>query len=1405
MPGRTFVGLQPLRNVAEIDGGNGRWKVTGPSCMFRLVPSPAGLPEGWTDFTFRVGPDAELRKPAFHVNCGEGYRPIVTLVLAGPTEGRQTVACYVPPDAVEMAMNANAAVGPLVLELLTVYETSRLRVASRLALSYGLRGVHRPRRIAQTARTFGAALLAGGLDGLRGAIASAVLWGEAFPKPAQARAADGRYMRWLLEEEDDAQPAPLVGAPSFSVLITVGPEEAERVGVTLETLRNQLDIEWNCLIGVYPGADASLAQPDQNDAADARVARLPLPTAERGEALGFLANAATGDFLIVLDAGDCLAPGALAAFASAPEFAILHGDEDQIDADGNRSAPFLKPEWSPELLSAFNYFGRPTALRRELVEQAGGFAATLGAGTEWDLHLRLTAGAAKIKRVPRILCHRHHGSDGDRPPQGSLEAAQRRAAVAAHWKRQDVVATVSTQPDGTQRSVWQMESPPLVSVVIVKRSASAWFAARLSDLLEATRYPRLQVIVVGGGPDDQDAPAPRLEPKGPRHVEFIRVPEHLGCYAACNAGALAAEGELLLFVDVNVVAADPDWLAEMARFAARPGVGVVGTMSTDPDGMTRQAGISIEVNMFGALFHGAPPAEWGPIGSPMLPRTVTAVAGVCQMVRREVFERVGGFDEAYVGANGDVALCLAARAAGWRVAYAPFAHFLQTSNENRGLPVLAADVTRIARDIRRFGYRQDPFFHPALDAGGSIPRLRLGVEPGKGASLGRSLDAALAGVVGPAPLDLGDDTEMEAEVGVPIEALLWPPPRPDAVNDRWSAVRWCLDLVRRRPDLRGRFPNALSAGASGSFGRWLAAEGARAFALSPAAAGHVRAALDAGVAARARQAVLVAAKSSDEMAFAFLPPGRAALFAFLLRRSAASFRLEEIWWLALECAEDPIRELALVYRFRPDWQSLFPDGLTVFGQRRFADWLGAVHGWDPTRAQPLPWAALAPADNIRLGWNANGSWQRHHPNPFDAVGQAHALLDWLRQPDSGLPDVARDWLATQPMASLAQALAVPGVNVMGHFCYPSGLRTSVLSVAEGLRAAGYNTSLRNVPADAEQDMPNYAAFAGLEQYDTTLMHIQPEPFFKQAFERSGLRARAPRTYRIGYWYWELEAAPGNWANAVADVDEAWAATRFVADALTARFDVPVFNLMPGVELPPFSRRPLSAFGVPPDRFTFLFAFHMASVMERKNPLGLIRAFRLAFSEAEPVTLVLKTFFGDRHPVLMKQLHAAASEAGGRVIVIDHVFTAEETISLMDACDSYISLHRSEGLGLTMAEAMLLAKPVIATGYSGNLDFMNPANSLLVDYRPVVIDQVIPPYELGCVWAEPSEDHAARLMRQVWENPGFAAELGARGRADVRANLSVAAAGRRMADRLSVICLQRESRGLMVGLDVQGQR
>jgi glycosyltransferase involved in cell wall biosynthesis len=341
--------------------------------------------------------------------------------------------------------------------------------------------------------------------------------------------------------------------------------------------------------------------------------------------------------------------------------------------------------------------------------------------------------------------------------------------------------------------------------------------------------------------------------------------------------------------------------------------------------------------------------------------------------------------------------------------------------------------------------------------------------------------------------------------------------------------------------------------------------------------------------------------------------------------------------------------------------------------------------------------------------------------------------------------------------------------------------------------AGVPVSRRDLRTERGDD-PWHGAFGGLEVHDVTIIHTQPVPYFDDAYARADLAPRTPATYRVAFWYWELDIVPESWRVQAGRVDEVWAATRFVAEALRRTIDVPVHTLLPGLALGAFTPRARGVFGIPdaPDRFAFLFAFHMGSIMERKNPLGLIRAFRQAFRPDEKVDLILKTTSFGRFDDQVAALEAAAGEANIRVL--NRVLTPDDMLSLIDACDAYVSLHRAEGLGLTMAEAMLLGKPVIATRYSGNLDFMDDGNSLLVDCELVEVGPAIGPYEATAHWAEPSVDHAAALMRRLYDDRAFAAALGARGQADARRRLSPEAAGARFAARLAAIKAAGVSRG-----------
>jgi len=272
---------------------------------------------------------------------------------------------------------------------------------------------------------------------------------------------------------------------------------------------------------------------------------------------------------------------------------------------------------------------------------------------------------------------------------------------------------------------------------------------------------------------------------------------------------------------------------------------------------------------------------------------------------------------------------------------------------------------------------------------------------------------------------------------------------------------------------------------------------------------------------------------------------------------------------------------------------------------------------------------------------------------------------------------------------------------------------------------------------------------------------------------------------IGVWAWEVDRVPKEWDWAFGAVDEIWTYSQYVVEVLRPASNVPV-TCVPLPVLEPGKPGPPPDFGLP-DGFTFLFLYDFYSTVQRKNPLGLIDAFQRAFKPGEGPQLLLKSFNGDIKPEGLEQVREAAA-GHPDVHVVDRYVTAAERDALVAGCDCFVSLHRAEGFGLGLAEAMALGRPVIATGYSGNVDFMTPENSWLVRHSMTQVGREGENYPSEGRWAEPDLAHAAQLMREVWEDPAAADERARRGRREVLEQFSVERVGARARERLEDLAL-----------------
>ena len=348
-----------------------------------------------------------------------------------------------------------------------------------------------------------------------------------------------------------------------------------------------------------------------------------------------------------------------------------------------------------------------------------------------------------------------------------------------------------------------------------------------------------------------------------------------------------------------------------------------------------------------------------------------------------------------------------------------------------------------------------------------------------------------------------------------------------------------------------------------------------------------------------------------------------------------------------------------------------------------------------------------------------------------------------------------------------------GFNVAGFAQSIYGIGESTRAIWRAAQATGLPCVLLNIPSRVHLNADvSFRDFAQNNPYRINLMT------FSFDYSRRFYRDMGPRffdgRYNIGFWFWEQEQFPVRWHSAFDYYDEIWVPTEFVRKSIAAVSPVPVHKITHPLYLDEAEAvADRARFGLPGNACVFLFTFDFFSTVQRKNPAAVVAAFRRAFGPQDSAVLVLKSINAGQNPAERESL--GEKSEGANIVFIDSHLTRPEMNALFASADCYVSLHRSEGVGLGMAQAMYLGKPVIATNYSGNLEFMTPDNSLLVDYTMTELDEDAGSYERGSRWAEPNIEQAADFMHWVYQNRAEANTLGARAAADVRRILDPAKA------------------------------
>ena len=426
---------------------------------------------------------------------------------------------------------------------------------------------------------------------------------------------------------------------------------------------------------------------------------------------------ARGSHIALLDHDDELRPHALLEMAEAitaiPDTGLVYSDEDKVDADGRRFDPYFKPDFDPDLLRSQNYVCHFTVIRADLVRAVGGFRKGFEGSQDHDLILRCTERLApeQVKHVPKVLYHWRAipGSTALTRDAKDYASSAGARAVGEHLARRHPDARVEELSHGHFRVHWPLPAPaPKASLVVPTRDRVGLLRMCVESILERTTYPDFEVVVVDNQSSDPEALAYLAQLERRDRVRLLRYDAPFN-YSAINNWAVGqCDGTVIGLVNNDIEVISPGWLDEMVSQAMRSEVGAVGAMLYYPNDTIQHAGVVLGVHGVAAhLYAGMPRGYPGHGGRARVAQALSAVTGACLLVRRAVYEQVGGLDESLQVAFNDIDFCLRLRAAGYRNIWTPFAELYHHESASRGSEDTEEKKRRFAAEVefmqRRWG------------------------------------------------------------------------------------------------------------------------------------------------------------------------------------------------------------------------------------------------------------------------------------------------------------------------------------------------------------------------------------------------------------------------------------------------------------------------------------------------------------------------------------------------------------------------------------------------------------------------------------------------------------------------------------------------------------------------------
>lgn len=496
--------------------------------------------------------------------------------------------------------------------------------------------------------------------------------------------------------------------PLISIVVPVYNTPQVFLRQMIESVQNQSYSEWELCIGNASPENKEMKKILEEYKNDARIKEVEIP-----ENKGISQNTnrameiASGELIGLLDHDDLLAPNALYEVAKAvnehPDAEVIYTDEDKVTTDlKEHFQPHLKPDFNLDLLRSNNYICHFFVASRDLIKRVGGFRPEFNGAQDYDLILRCTEQAKQIVHIPKILYHWrvHKASTADNPASKMYAFDAGKRAIEEHLVRCRTKGTVQHTKDlGFYRVKYEVCGEPLVSIIIPNKDQSEALKKCLDSIREKTSYRNYEIIIVENNSEEPETFAFYKKIAGEK-IKVVTWEGEFNYSAINNFGVRHARGDYLLLLNNDVEIINGDWLTEMLSHCQRKEVGIVGAKLYYPDNTIQHAGIIIGIGgVAGSVFVGLPRAFSGYLHKASIQLDLSAVTAACMLVKRSVFEQVGGLEEKLKVAFNDVDFCLRVREKGYLVVYDPYAELYHYESKTRGAEDTKEKIRRFQTEI----------------------------------------------------------------------------------------------------------------------------------------------------------------------------------------------------------------------------------------------------------------------------------------------------------------------------------------------------------------------------------------------------------------------------------------------------------------------------------------------------------------------------------------------------------------------------------------------------------------------------------------------------------------------------------------------------------------------------------